>query len=290
MATWAMLHGKSLMLHMALLDIMLPTIDIAFHMQQLCKTELASTRANVGCCCERKFILPAGVGTPSAHPIEAAASSRRRSIPTSGIAADMEAEELQAHSATLAEFAAITGASSEVAAHYLEACSFNLERAVDFYFNNPPDAGGVAAHSPRPDAHADDEGFHVVEDDDPPAAHGAGRGAGNAWQPPARMQAAAAGPGHGQDDEDVDLTGLDEDEMLQRALAASLNQGGFVTRCTRGGQGGLLGYPAVMPGAATALFPSCTANARGLLEALHSAAQMPDAASMGMGKGMKGWA
>ena len=227
--------------------------------------------------------------TPSAHPIEAAVQSRGRSIPTSDIAAGMEAEELQAHSATLAEFAAITGASSEVAAHYLEACSFNLERAVDFYFNNPPDAGGAAAHSLRPDAHADDEGFHVVEDEDPPAAHGAGHGAGNAWQPPARMQAAAAGPGHGQDDEDVDLTGLDEDEMLQRALAASLNQGGrgFVTRCTRGGLGGL---PAVMPGAATALFSTCRANMQGLLDALHSAAQVPAAASMGIGLAMKGWA
>ena len=107
----------------------------------------------------------------------------------------MEDGEGEDHSEAVASFCAITGATPHVAAYYLDACGFDLERSVDFYFQHPPDPQGAAMP-----AHDD-----MDEAPQPAAAHG------NDDDP---MLHGAA----------FDLTG-EEDEQLQRGMAASMNQG-----------------------------------------------------------------
>ncbi|GFR40299.1 hypothetical protein Agub_g481, partial [Astrephomene gubernaculifera] len=104
----------------------------------------------------------------------------------------------------VSEFAAITGASPLVADHYLSACNFDLNRAMEFYFEHPPaqtqaapevvhDAqdneatGGAGAYGAY-GAYGGDEGFDLEEHE-----HGA-----------SHRRAA------------------DDDEELQRALQESL--------------------------------------------------------------------
>ncbi|GIL87278.1 hypothetical protein Vretimale_1769 [Volvox reticuliferus] len=97
----------------------------------------------------------------------------------------------------MSEFASITGASPLVADHYLSACNYDLNRAVEFYFEHPP---APTQTGPRPATGASDdeaaalraygEVMDLVEGTGDPGA--AGRDVG------------------------------DEDEELQRALAASM--------------------------------------------------------------------
>ena len=118
------------------------------------------------------------------------------------------------HSEDVASFVAITGTASHVALHYLEACGFDVARSVDFYFQHPPDPHG--APQPQEDnmdvmgAHAGHvtavEGAGYMDDDDEVGREGADRG--RSYNAPI-----------------ADLTGGDDDE-LQRALAASMNQSG----------------------------------------------------------------
>ncbi len=47
----------------------------------------------------------------------------------------------------IASFCAIVGCPDHVAVHYLDACGYNLDRAIDFYYQNPPDLPGGSLHS-----------------------------------------------------------------------------------------------------------------------------------------------
>lgn len=42
----------------------------------------------------------------------------------------------------VSQFCSLTGAEPHVAEQYLEAQGLNLERAANFFFENPPDAAG----------------------------------------------------------------------------------------------------------------------------------------------------
>jgi hypothetical protein len=86
----------------------------------------------------------------------------------------------------VATFCSITGASPTVAEYYLESCNHDLDRSVDFYFQNPPDT----SHHRR------------VDETDPRQA---------------RSAAAQNTLSHHEGRED-------EDDELQRALAASLRE------------------------------------------------------------------
>jgi hypothetical protein len=47
-------------------------------------------------------------------------------------------EDETAQSEAVSTFCAITGAAPAVAEHYLDSCSWNVERAVDMFFTSPP--------------------------------------------------------------------------------------------------------------------------------------------------------
>jgi len=126
-----------------------------------------------------------------------------------------ESDEVIDHSETVASFVAITGTTSNVALHYLEACGFDVARSVDFYFQNPPDPHGARlAHDDDMDVTGPHAG-HVtaveevgyVDDTDEDEQGGENRGRS---QYPSVDHARSRG----------------EDEELQRALAASMNESG----------------------------------------------------------------
>ncbi|GIL59381.1 hypothetical protein Vafri_14249 [Volvox africanus] len=100
----------------------------------------------------------------------------------------------------VSEFATITGASPLVADHYLSACNYDLNRAVEFYFEHPPAPNQTG---PRPATGAPDDDVAAL------------RTYGEVMDLAERTY----GPGDsGAAGRDVG----DEDEELQRALAASM--------------------------------------------------------------------
>ncbi|GAX75728.1 hypothetical protein CEUSTIGMA_g3171.t1 [Chlamydomonas eustigma] len=100
-------------------------------------------------------------------------------------------EEVVDQSEAIASFCSIVGCSSHVASHYLDACGFNLSRAVDFYFQNPPDVSEQAS-SALEESEVDPPNVQVVNvDPQHEAEHFAQFG--------------------------------EDNEELQRALAASMN-------------------------------------------------------------------
>ncbi|GLC65720.1 hypothetical protein PLESTF_000332700 [Pleodorina starrii] len=112
----------------------------------------------------------------------------------------------------VSEFAAITGASPLVADHYLSACNYDLNRAVEFFFEHPP---APTQAGPRPGGNAPDEeaaAMGALGDEADLAGEGLGQGGG------------VSGP-----------AAADDDEELQRALAASMTDAGPGPR--RGGAG-----------------------------------------------------
>ena len=123
-----------------------------------------------------------------------------------------DSDEVIDHSEAVASFVAITGTTSHVALHYLEACGFDVARSVDFYFQHPPDPHG--AHHRAHEDGMDVTGPHVtaveevgyVDDADEDEQGGENRGRSH------------YGPHVGR--------GGGEDEELQRALAASMNESG----------------------------------------------------------------
>jgi hypothetical protein len=104
-------------------------------------------------------------------------------------------EEVEDNSEAIASFCSIVGCPSHVASHYLDACGFNLSRAIDFYFQNPPDISDHASSAP------------IEIDVDPSAS---------------LVPAVNEHPLH--EAEHFAHFG-DEDAELQRALAASMNSG-----------------------------------------------------------------
>lgn len=54
--------------------------------------------------------------------------------------------DAEAQSEAIQQFCALTGASPHEAEHYLAGFAGDLDRAVNFFFENPPSAGGGGAH------------------------------------------------------------------------------------------------------------------------------------------------
>ncbi len=111
------------------------------------------------------------------------------------------------HDAVVAEFCALTSASALVAENYLSAHDWDLNRSLDFFYEHPPEGDG---------------GIHAAVPESPPALASTGvqampEGAGAAYVGYDGGATAAASP---------EWAGEDQD--LERALAASLRQGGLV--------------------------------------------------------------
>ena len=107
-------------------------------------------------------------------------------------------EDKQHPDETISTFCSITGAPAHVAEHYLAGFNYDLDRAVNFFFENPADAGGPQL--PGGAGHA------MEEDEDPPQTRQPA--------PPPQQHATA-----------LDLA-AEEDEELQRVLADSMRDGG----------------------------------------------------------------
>lgn len=54
------------------------------------------------------------------------------------------------NSEVIATFCSITGAQPHVADHYLSACNFDLNRGIEFFMENPPEAGTADAEPGSP--------------------------------------------------------------------------------------------------------------------------------------------
>ncbi len=111
----------------------------------------------------------------------------------------------------VAEFSGITGASALVSEHYLSACNYDLNRAVEFFFEHPPGEGlGAGAAGNRGD---DDDGARQPPGRPQEEDFGAGpqEMGGMPERRPGGVAFAAGGGGEDNDDEE-----------LQRALAESL--------------------------------------------------------------------
>lgn len=134
----------------------------------------------------------------------------------------MEGEDTGDHSEAVANFCNITGALPHVAEHYLSACGFDVNRAIEFFLENPPDAEPPAAGAATRSLglqHAAfdgdvDPGYVVEEPDELMAVHGAAvrrHGSGPGQQAPQPR---------GTFDAPINL-GDDDDAELQRVLAES---------------------------------------------------------------------
>lgn len=109
----------------------------------------------------------------------------------------------------VAEFSGITGASALVSEHYLSACNYDLNRAVEFFFEHPPGEGlGAAGNLGDDDGAAGDAPGRPQDED-----FGAGPQELGGMPERGPGAVAFAAGGGGEDN---------EDEELQRALAESL--------------------------------------------------------------------
>lgn len=109
----------------------------------------------------------------------------------------------------VSEFAGITGASPLVADHYLSACNYDLNRAVEFYFEHPPAPSQAAPRAAHNFANEAAAAIDAIGNDGDVARQAFAQG--------------NAGAG--------DRNIADEDEELQRALAASIADAGLGMRC-----------------------------------------------------------
>ena len=110
----------------------------------------------------------------------------------------------------IAQFCSITGCSAHVAEHYLSACNYDLDRSIEFFFENPPDAASVSQIA------EDEQLAQLQQQQGQRAAASSG---------PAAARAPHASPAA---EDVIDLSG--EDEELQRALAESLGAGADCSR------------------------------------------------------------
>eukprot|EP00955_Chlamydomonas_euryale_P005878 62623-Chlamydomonas_euryale.AAC.2 len=128
------------------------------------------------------------------------------------------------HSEVVASFCAITGALPHVASHYLDAMGYNLARSIDYFYQNPPDAGGAAPRFPAVDAPAAPAAAGATDDDDIVEVGSRPVGSGGSF---GARGVAFGGAGLGMHDGTVGEDMHDDEEAdLQRALAASMHPEG----------------------------------------------------------------